>query len=167
MRSIVQYAAQSRDLDDAFMGPGSAAHHFMLRSVRGTIYLFLILFGLARDPLQQFLDLAVLLALAVGPFADHLLLVPHMRDQPLNGLGEVGHRRGGAAATAAFLQRRPQLRDGGLKFAAARGGAALAGIAAPRGGPPVFEVGIEPVLGLARLQIEKAEDQRTGEAEQR
>ena len=43
----------------------------------------------------------------------------------------------------------------------------LAGIFAHRGGEPVFEVGIEPVLRLARLQVEKAEDQRAGEAEQR
>src|SRR6266404_8287512 len=50
---------------------------------------------------------------------------------------------------------------------AARAGGALAGIFAHRGGEPVFEVGIEPVLRLARLQIEKAENQRTGETEQR
>src|SRR6266576_2147613 len=101
MRSIVQYAApQSRDLDAAFMGPGSAAHHFMMRSVRGTMS---ILLGLTCDPLQQFLDFAVLLPLTVGPFANHLLLVPHMRDQTLNGFGEIGHGSGGAAFTAAFV----------------------------------------------------------------
>src|ERR1700716_989981 len=102
VRRIVQYAAQSRDLDAAFMGPGSAAHHFMMRSVRGTMFLSILL-GLTCDPLQQFLDFAVLLALTVGPFADHLLLVPHMRNQTLNGFGEVGHGSGGAAVAAAFV----------------------------------------------------------------
>ena len=36
-----------------------------------------------------------------------------------------------------------------------------------RGGEPVFEIGVEAVLRLAGLQIEKAEDQRAGEPEQR
>ena len=44
---------------------------------------------------------------------------------------------------------------------------ALAAIFAHGGGEPVFEVGIEAVLRLARLQIEEAEDQRAGKAEQR
>ena len=44
---------------------------------------------------------------------------------------------------------------------------AVAGIFAHGRGEPVFEVGVEAVLRLARLQIEKAEDQRAGEAEQR
>ncbi len=64
----------------------------------------LTLLGLTRDVLEQLLDLAVLLALAVGPFADHLLFGPHMRDQTLNGFGEIGHRGGGAAARAALFQ---------------------------------------------------------------
>src|ERR1700694_840418 len=96
-------APQSRD-PDASMGPGSAAQHFMLHSVRGTVLLLAFL-GLARDALQQALDLAVLLTLAVGPFADHLLLGAHMRDQPLNGFGEVGHRGRGASAPAALFPR--------------------------------------------------------------
>ena len=44
---------------------------------------------------------------------------------------------------------------------------AFAGIFAHRGGEPVFEVGIEAVLRLARLQVEEAQDQRAGKAEQR
>src|ERR1700722_16919448 len=99
--------------------------------------LSLIILRLARDPLEQFLDLAVLLALAVGPFTDHLLLPAHMRHQPLNGFGKVGHRRGGAAAAAALLHGRAQPFDGGLQVAA--GG--LRGIAAHRGGEPVFKGG--------------------------
>src|ERR1700684_2461568 len=85
--------------------------------------LSLILLRLARDPLEQFLDLAVLLALAVGPFADHLLFGAHMRHQTLNGFGEIGHRGGGAAAGAAFFQSGPQPLDRGLKLAARAGGA--------------------------------------------
>ena len=53
----------------------------------------------------------------------------------------------------------------GISFSSSLFG--LAGIFAHRGGEPVLEVGIEPVLRLARLQVEKAEDQRAGEAEQR
>src|SRR5882672_965162 len=108
-------APRSRN-PDVSMGPGSAAHHFMLRSVRGTIPLSTLL-GLERDALQQALDLAVLLALAVGPFADHLLLGAHMRDQALNGFGEIGHRRRSVAA-AAFLHRRAQAVEGVLQVAA-------------------------------------------------
>ncbi len=48
-----------------------------------------------------------------------------------------------------------------------RAAGAFAGIFAHGGGEPVFEVGIEAVLRLARLQVEEAEDQRSGEAEQR
>src|SRR5215813_5255770 len=106
------------------------------------------LLGLPRQPLQQPLDLAVLLTLAVGPFPDHLLLSAHMRDQPLNGLREIGHRRGGGAATAAFLDRDTQLVECGGEVA--RGRAVIA-IVADRRGEPVLEVGVEAILRLARL----------------
>ena len=43
----------------------------------------------------------------------------------------------------------------------------LAGVVVDRGREPVFELGVEAVLRLARLQIEEAEHQRAGEAEQR
>src|SRR4051794_30663824 len=104
-------------------GPGSAAHRsakcYTLRRVRGT----LILLRLPCEALQQLLDLAVLLALAVGPFADHLLLGAHMRDQALDRLREVGHRRRGAAIVAAFLHRGAQPLDRMLQVAAGAGGA--------------------------------------------
>src|SRR5947208_2847010 len=83
----------------------------------------LTLFRLAGDAFQQSPDLAVLLALAVGPFADHLLLGPHVRDQRLDRLGEAGHRRGGAAAGGAFLEHEAQPVDRGLKLAARSGAA--------------------------------------------
>src|SRR6476646_7438258 len=78
---------------------GEGAHFRCLNVSR-----FLALLRLTRDPLEYFLDLAVLLALAVGPFADHLLFGPHMRDQTLNGFGEVGHRGGSGTARAALFQ---------------------------------------------------------------
>ncbi len=95
-----------------------------------------------------------------------MLLGAHMRHQALDRLGQIGHRgRGVAAAAAAFLERGAEAIDRALHVA---GGAGLiAGNAAYRGGKPVLEVGVEAVLGLARLQVEEAEDQRAGEAEQR
>src|SRR5215469_10467814 len=99
-----------------------------------------LLCRLLGEPLQEPLDLAVLLALAVGPFPDHLLLGAHMRDQPLNGLREIGHRRGGGAATAAFLDRDAQLVECGGEVT---GGGAVIAVMADRRGEPVLEVGIE------------------------
>src|SRR3569833_604575 len=125
----------------------------------------LALLRLPGQALQQPLDFAALLALADGPFANHLLLGPHVADQSLDRLGEVGHRRGGAAV-AAFLHRGAQPLDGSRQFAAAASGAdAVAAIFAYRGGEPVLEIGVEAVLRLARLQIEEAEAQRAGETE--
>ena len=106
-----------------------------------------------------------MLALAVGPFADHLLLGAHMRDQALDGLGEVGHRRRGAAAAAALFSHRAYPFHRMLQFAGDAGSAVA--IFAYGGGEPVLEVGVEAVLRLARLQVEKAQDQGAGEAEQR
>src|SRR6266702_4855382 len=132
----------------------------------------LTLFRLARDAFQEAPDLAVLLALAVGPFANHLLLGPHVRDQRLNSFGKARHRRGGAAAGGAFLEHDAQALDRGLELAARNAAARCDGhlaaaIFAHGGGEPVFEVGVETVLRLARLQVEEAEDQRAGKAEQR
>src|SRR6516165_4369220 len=87
---------------------------------------------LAREALEQPLDLAVLLGLAVGPFPDHLLLGAHMRDQPLDRFGEIGHCRGRGAA-AAVLDRRAQPFERGLHVA---GGRSVAAIFANRGGEP-------------------------------
>src|SRR6202790_1861434 len=102
-------------------------------SVVATSRTLLTFLGLARDPLEQFLDLAVLLALAVGPFADHLLFGAHMRHQTLNGFGKIGHRGGGAAARTALFQAAPQPLDRCLEFAAGARGA-IGGIFEHRGG---------------------------------
>src|SRR5262249_61930616 len=124
----------------------------------------LVLLGLAREAFEQPLDFAVLFALAVGPFPDHLLLGAHMRDQALDGVGKIGYCRYRAAVAAAFLDGCAQPLDCALQVAA---GALAAAVFANGGGEPVFEIGVEAVLRLARLQIEKAEDQRTGESAQR
>src|SRR5579872_6968312 len=82
--------------------PGCAAKH----PGHGDCGLLTLLL-LASEAFEQFLDLAVLFALAIGPFADHLLLGAHMRDQALNGFREIGHGGRGRAVGAAFLDRRP------------------------------------------------------------
>src|ERR1700752_994292 len=103
------------------------------------------LLGLPREPLQQPLDLAVLLALAVGPFPDHLLLGAHMRDQSLNGLREIGHCGRGVAAAPTLTR--------GAQFVGREGEvpgrrSAIVAIVAHGGGEPVFEIGVEAVLRL-------------------
>src|SRR5450631_3499735 len=115
----------------------------------------LALLRLPGEALEQPLDFAILLALAIGPFADHLLLGAHMRDQSLDGLGEVGHGCRGVAV-AVVLDRGAQPLDRGRQLAAG----AVAGIFAHRGGEPVLEVGIEAVLCLAGLQVEEAQEDR-------
>ena len=89
-----------------------------------------------------------------------------MRHQALDRIRQVGHRRGGAAVVAAFLHRHAQSLDGVLQVAGGASGA-LAGIFLHGRGQPVFQIGVEAVLRLTRLQVEEAEDQRAGEAEQR
>src|SRR5258708_7092181 len=129
----------------------------------------LTLFRLARDAFQQAADLAVLLALAVGPFADHLLLGAHVRDQRLDRFGETGDRWGGAGAGGASREQGARRLARGLELAARTAAARCNGdlaaaIFAHGGREPVLEVGVEAVLRLARLQIEEAEDQRAGKA---
>ncbi len=50
---------------------------------------------LAHHDLQEPLDLALLLGLAVDPVADHLLLGAHVVHQALDGLGQIRHGGGG------------------------------------------------------------------------
>ena len=75
----------------------------------------------------------------------------------------VAQKVGAVETAAAFFERDAQPGDGGRKVAACAG---FAGIVANGGGEPVLKVGIEAVLRLARLQVEKAEDQGAGQAEQ-
>ena len=122
---------------------------------------------LAHDQFQQPLDLALLLGLGFDPVANGLLLGAHLVDQALDGLGEIGHHRGGGLIAAGFIDGRAQALDGAAYFAEPGGGdSRLGGLVVHRGGEPIFELGIETVLCLARLQIEKSEHQRSGKAEQ-
>src|SRR5262249_52427455 len=132
------------------------------RSSRAAWSAFLLLAG---EALKQALDLAVLLALAVRPFPDHLLLGAHMRNEPLDRFREVRHRRCRAAA-ATFLDGSAEPLDYGRELAGG-GPAPAAAIFAHRRGQPVLEIGVEAVLRLARLQVEKTKHQRTRKAEQR
>src|SRR3954463_7184994 len=116
----------STSVDSASTKPGQELKEVSPRRPRASA-MSLTLLGLTRDALQQAPDLAGLLAPAVGPFTDHLLLGPHMRDQRLDGLGEARHRRGGATAAAAFLEHRAQALDDSLKLAAGNATAATAG----------------------------------------
>ena len=68
----------------------------------------------------------------------------------------------------ASVDRLAQAVDGRAHLAGAAGGDDRLGrVVVDRGGEPVFQFGVEAVLRLARLQVEEAEHQRAGEAEQR
>ena len=108
-------------------------------------------------------------SLAVDPFADQLLLAAHVVDQPLDRFGEVRHRPGRGLVRAAIRDHLAQPLDRGMDVRAARRGRdrGLDAEIAHRGGEPVLQVGVEAVLRLAGLQVEKSQHQRSGEAEQR
>src|SRR5262249_13061310 len=81
--------------------------------------------------------------------------------------GQIGHGGGGCPRRSAVgdrlaqtLDRRPQVtRHRARCRPGHRGIAAHAGIA-HGGGEPILQLGIEPVLGLAHLQVEGAERER-------
>ena len=50
--------------------------------------------------LQEHLHFALLLGLGLDPASDHLLLAPHVLDEALDALGEVGHGGGGTLGRA-------------------------------------------------------------------
>ena len=85
-------------------------------------------------------------------------------NEALDGVRKACHcgRRG--AAGAHVLHGAPQPVDRMVQSAPSAGRLA---IFAHDRRQPVLEVGVEAVLRLARLQVEKAEHQRAGEAEQR
>ena len=133
------------------------------------------------DRLEQRLHLALLLGLGLDPASDHLLLAAHVLDEALDALGEVGHGGGGAlgrpiagcaaGAVAAFLDGARQALDRDAEVLRGGPGAAAAldqvGIEVGDRRQPVLEVVVEHALRLAGLQVEEAEDERAGEAEQR
>ena len=96
----------------------------------------------------------MLLGLRIGPVADHLLLGPHVLDEALDRFGEIGHRGGRGlvdpappSRRAAARSRRPFRPTAPLRRRIA---ADVAADVAHRGREPVFEVGVEAVLRLAR-----------------
>ena len=107
---------------------------------------------------QQPADVLLLRGLRLDPVADLLLLLAHVADQGLNALGEARHRRRALALVLRIGRRRPCAR------APRRRGA---GLRLDMAGEKILQLGVEAVLRLPRLQIEEAEDQRAGEAEQR
>src|SRR5579859_4447048 len=76
------------------------------------------LLRLTGEAFEQSLDLPVLLALAVSPFADHLLLGAHVGHEALDGFGEARHGRRRRLAAAALFECRAQPVDRALKIAA-------------------------------------------------
>ena len=136
----------------------------------------------ARDRLQQRLNLALLLRLRFDPAADHLLLAAHVLDETLNAFGEIGHRGCGALASRRAGGGGGTCRPGlpgvyatGARWRRAgrrRGRRAAARIDQVRvevgdRREPVLKVVVEHALRLAGLQVEEAEDERAGQAEQR
>ena len=110
-----------------------------------------------HEDFQEPADIAMLLGLGVHPIANHLLLRAHVLDQPLNGFREIGHGGCGRPARSAFCDHIPQAVDRAFeiprKRARRRGSRALTvdDEIAHRGGQPILEIGVEPVLRLARL----------------
>ncbi len=93
--------------------------------------------------------------------AHHLLLRAHMADKALNALGKASQSRGRAGIHRATIgQFLPQPLEGDHDIAAP--GPAIIGnrqIAAG-GGKEILDLGVETVLGLTGLKIEKTEDKR-------
>src|ERR1700722_324500 len=110
----------------------------------------------ARQPFEEFAHLLLLRGLRLHPVSDELLLLAHMRDEALDAFGEIGER-GGALA---LVQRI----EGGGFFGQHFGAWRVRRLGVAR--QEVFKFGVEAILRLARLQIEEAENERTGKAEQ-
>ena len=87
-------------------------------------------------------------------------------DETLDRLGQIGHGGGRGLAGAGIGDGVAQLFDRAAHLAGDRG-AGFAGKIVHGGGKPVFQVDVEAVLRLARLQVEEAEHERAGETEQR
>ena len=108
----------------------------------------------------------MLLGLAIHPIADRLLLNAHLRNQALDRFSQIGHGGRGGLVTAGLGNSGTQPLNRVSHVARTTVGEdGFGGVVVDRSGEPVFEFGVEPVLGSTRLQIEKAEHQRTGKAE--
>src|SRR5262250_1546233 len=125
-----------------------------------------------RKDFQQPPDFTMLYCLCVNPFTNQLLFAAHMMDEALYGLGQICHRAGCALAGAAFHHNVTQTFDHRMNFTSMphRGWDHVGRLnhkVPYRGGEPVFEIGVESILCLAGLKVEKPEDQRAGETEER
>src|SRR5258708_34534438 len=113
----------------------------------------------------------MLYRLSINPFANQLLLAAHVNDQALDGLGEVRHGARCPLARTAVSHHLAQTLDHSANFSPCVPHRGLRGVdgCGPeipyRGSEPVFEIGVEPVLCLTGLQIEKSEHKRSGETE--
>ena len=124
------------------------------------------------DLLQRVAHRLLLVRLGLDPVAHDLLLRAHVLDQARNAVGKVGHGGGDAriGAAAVLLHAAQSFRQdadlvGGLDLG--RFGDDDVGGQIGDRGQPVFEFGVEACLGAASLQVEEAEHQGTGQAEQR
>ena len=104
---------------------------------------------------------------------DHLLLGTHVLDEPLNGLGEIRHRLRRRFGLAEIGHRVGQPFERRVNLAVETSGAhgwAVGCVGADfvdGSRQPILKVGVEAVLCLARLEVEKPENERAGKAEQR
>ena len=108
---------------------------------------------------EELADVLLLYRLCVDPVANLLLLGAHMADQGLNAFGERCDRLG---VTLIFDRRLPALGNDRPLRHCFRDRRRL-----HVAGEKLLEFGIEPILRLPRLEIEKAEDERTRKPEQR
>ncbi len=103
--------------------------------------------GFVHHRLQQPLDFALLVGLAVDPDADRLLLGAHVLHQCLDGFGQIGHRGGSDLAAASLIDRGTQALNRVAHFCGAAGGEGWLGcMVVDRGGEPVLQFGVEAVL---------------------
>src|ERR1700733_3861638 len=116
-----------------------------------------LLFAFADQATQQPADVVLLGGLRLDPIADLLLLLAHMGDQGLDALGQARHRR---RALALILRIDGDGLACGFLHDGRRVGLHMAG-------QKILKLSVEKIRPLPRLQIQKTENQRTGEAEQR
>ena len=137
----------------------------------------------AGEILQHRGDLRLAHGLLVHPFAHDLLLGAHLPYELIDALGELAHRfivaAGSSLGTGAVRLLQPvgqgreralHVEHGAVELAAHLVRAGRRGAACRRqfgdARQPFLQLVVEAVVCMARLQIEKAEDERSGKAEE-